>query len=112
MRKGLFFSGAGEPIVLVALDWLGIDGESQDDFRKALAEAAGTIPQRVAVHTLHQHDAPRSSFAAERILLNAGLKPGSFESSYQLEAIDRLRNAVKNSLKNASPVAHLGTGSV
>ena len=109
--KGIVLLGAGEPVVLVALDWLGIDGESQDAFRKALAEAAGTVPQRVAVHTLHQHDAPRSNFAAERILLNAGLKPGSFESSYQLEVIDRLRKAVKNSLINASPLTHLGTGS-
>src|SRR5690348_3548321 len=51
--KGIVLSGAGNPIVLVAVDWISIDGESQDAFKNALAKAAGTTPERVAVHTLH-----------------------------------------------------------
>lgn len=109
--KGIVLLGAGDPIVLVAVDWIGIDGESHDAFRKALAEAAGTTPQRIALHTLHQHDAPCSNFGVERILKNAGLDPGCYESSFQLEVIDRLSDAVRVSLKNVSPVTHIGTGS-
>jgi hypothetical protein len=108
--KGIVLIGSGQPIVLMAIDWLGIDGESYDAFRKALARGAGTVPERVAVHTLHQHDAPRSNFAAERILKNAGLKPGCFESSFQWDVIDRMEAAVRNSLKNSTPVSHIGFG--
>ena len=42
----------GEPIVLCAVDWIGIANEGHDAFRDALAEAAGTTRDRVAVHTL------------------------------------------------------------
>src|SRR6185436_725928 len=53
--RGVVLLGAGEPIVLCALDWIGIANEGQDMFRGALARAAGTSSTRVAIHTLHQH---------------------------------------------------------
>jgi hypothetical protein len=108
--KGIVLSGAGQPIVLVAIDWLGIDDESQDAFRSALAKAAGTIQERVAVHTLHQHDAPRSNFTAERILKDAGLNPMCFDGSFQREFIQRLASAVETSLKNSKLITHIGLG--
>ena len=108
--KGIILFGAGQPIILLAVDWLGIDDESQDEFKLALADAAGTIPERVAVHTLHQHDAPRCNFGAERILKEAGLKPLVFESSFAHELIRRLRLAVQKSLNNSQPVTHVGLG--
>src|ERR1700709_2644887 len=54
--RGIVLLGAGEPIVLCAVDWIGIANDGHDVFCQALAEAAGTTPSRVAVHTLHQHD--------------------------------------------------------
>ena len=54
--RGVVLVGSGQPIVLCAVDWIGIANEGHDAFRVALADAAGTIPGRVAVHTLHQHD--------------------------------------------------------
>src|SRR5262245_46644905 len=56
--RGVVILGAGEPIVLGAIDWIGIANEGHDAFRGALARAVGTSPTRVSVHTLHQHDAP------------------------------------------------------
>src|SRR5687768_7624563 len=56
--RGVVLLGAGEPIVLCALDWIGVANEGQDAFKAALAQAAGTKTERVAIHTLHQHDAP------------------------------------------------------
>lgn len=108
--KGIVLSGAGNPIVLVAIDWISIDGDSQDAFKSALAKAAGTTPERVAVHTLHQHDAPTSNFLAEKILKDSGLRPGVFESSYQRELVQRLASAVEKSVKNSQPVTHIGLG--
>src|SRR5690554_6159266 len=80
--KGVVLLGAGQPIILVAVDWIGIANDSQDAFKEALAAGAGTVPERVAVHTLHQHDAPISDFGAEDILLETGLDPAAFESSF------------------------------
>src|SRR3954470_23690822 len=40
--RGIVLLGAGEPIVLCAVDWIGIANEGQDAFRNALAHAAGT----------------------------------------------------------------------
>ena len=60
--RGVVLLGQAEPIVLCAVDWIGIANEAHDAFRERLAKAAGTTPDRVAVHTLHQHDAPLCDF--------------------------------------------------
>jgi len=92
--KGVVLLGAGQPIVLLAVDWIGIANESQDEFKRTLASAAGTIPQRVAVHCLHQHDAPR----------------GDIQNDFVLAVLHRLEIAVQQSLDQAQPVTHLGFG--
>ena len=65
---GVVIAGQGRPVVLCALDWIGISNGGYTAFREALAKAAGTGPTRVAVHTLHQHDAPRCDFSAQEML--------------------------------------------
>src|SRR5262245_28081715 len=85
--RGIVLLGAGEPIVLCALDWIGIANEGQDEFRSALGRAAGTSPHRVAVHTLHQHDAPDCDFSAERILKEAGLDARQYDGRFQRQVI-------------------------
>jgi len=60
--KGIVLMGSGQPIVLCSVDWIGISNDSQDAFRQELADAAGTVPERVAVHVVHQHDAPMCDF--------------------------------------------------
>jgi len=108
--RGLVLLGAGDPIVLCAVDWIGIANEGHDAFRSALARAAGTAPQRVAVHTLHQHDAPDCDFSAERILKDAGLNARQYEGSFQRQVISNLETAVRESLPRAQSVTHLGLG--
>src|SRR5690606_22084484 len=71
--RGIVLLGAGDPIVLCAFDWVGIGNGSYDAFRDALARAVVTHPDRVALHTLHQHDAPGSDFVTERLLARHGL---------------------------------------
>src|SRR6187399_3447904 len=57
--RGVVLLPAGQqPIVLCAVDWLGIGNASRDSWLAALVKAAGTVPGRVALHTVHQHDAP------------------------------------------------------
>ncbi|HEU0124558.1 MAG TPA: hypothetical protein VFQ91_28765 [Bryobacteraceae bacterium] len=67
--RGVVLLPAGErPIVLCAVDWLGIGNQSRDQWLKALAQAVGTTPQRVALHTVHQHDAPGADHSALALL--------------------------------------------
>ncbi len=108
--RGVVLLGAGQPIVLCAVDWIGIANEAHDAFRQALAEAAGTTPDRVAVHALHQHDAPDCDFSAEQILKEAGADPGHFASEFQRQKLAELAAAVKASLSSAQPVTHVGWG--
>ena len=109
--RGVVLLGAGEPIVLVAVDWIGIANESHDAFRDALAKAAGTTRQRVAVHTLHQHDAPHADFTAERLLKEAGATElGKLDGAIARDLIDRASQAVQNAIGNAQNVTHVGWG--
>ncbi|MRG48353.1 hypothetical protein GFS24_24770 [Chitinophaga sp. SYP-B3965] len=108
--KGIVLTGAGKPIVLCAIDWIGIANEGYDEFRKAIAEAAGTTPDRVALHALHQHDAPVCDFGAEAWLKKEGMNLQGFEGTFAREVISRLKVAITGSLKNAQPVTHIGLG--
>lgn len=108
--KGIVLTGSGQPIVLCAVDWIGIANEAHDVFRERLAKAAGTAPGRVAVHTLHQHDAPDCDFSAERILKEAGLEPRQFESAWQRQLLEQLADAVAQAMRQPQPVTHLGLG--
>jgi hypothetical protein len=108
--RGIVLLGAGEPIVLCAVDWIGIANEGHDAFRDALARAAATSSRRVAVHSLHQHDAPDCDFSAERILKEAGADPHQFEGGFQRQVIADLERAVREALPRAQPVTHYGLG--
>src|SRR6266849_2632229 len=47
--RGIVLLTEDRPIVLCALDWVGIGNSGYDAFREALAKAAGTTRERVAV---------------------------------------------------------------
>jgi hypothetical protein len=108
--RGIVLLGAGEPIVLCAVDWIGIANEGHDAFRAALANAATTTATRVAVHAIHQHDAPDCDFSAEKILKDAGMDARQFESGYQRQILSNLAAAVRLSLGSAQLVTELGLG--
>jgi hypothetical protein len=109
--RGIVIAGAGTPIVLCAVDWIGIANEGHDQFREALATAAGTTPDRVAVHTLHQHDAPGCDFTAERLVRDLGLKGlGRFDGGFHREVMQRAALAIKRALASAQPATHFGWG--
>src|ERR1043166_3036150 len=70
---GLVLLGHEQPIVLAAVDWCEIRNETYARWQEALAAAAGTIPERVMICTVHQHDAPVADLEAERILRERNL---------------------------------------
>lgn len=109
--RGVVLLGADKPIVLCAIDWIGIANEGHDAFRDALADAAATTRDRVAVHVLHQHDAPGCDFTAERLLRDRGIvNLGQFDSTFHRIVIDRAAKAIQESLASAQPATHYGWG--
>jgi hypothetical protein len=108
--RGVVLLGEGAPVVLCAVDWIGIGNDGQAEFRAALAKAAGTTSQRVAVHTLHQHDAPHCDFSADRLLAAQGINREVFDAAFARGVIARAAAAVGQAVAKARPVTHLGLG--
>ena len=109
--RGVVILGPEQPIVLCAVDWIGIANEGHDAFRAALAGAAGTVPARVAVHALHQHDAPGCDFTAEKIIKELDVKGYTrFEGTFHRVVIQRAADAIRAALPNAQPITHYGFG--
>lgn len=108
--RGIVLLGAGDPIVLCALDWVGIGNGSYDAFREAIAEAVKTTPERVAVHTLHQHDAPGSDFATEQLLAEHGLARRFSNPEADAQVMARVAQAAQAALAKSRPVTHVGLG--
>lgn len=108
--RGVVILGSGQPIVLCAVDWIGIGNEGHDAFCEALAAAAGTTPSRVAVHTLHQHDAPACDFGAEAIIQKTPNLINHYNGAIARDVMDRLKSAIELSVKSPRPVTHIGLG--
>ena len=106
--RGVVLLGDELPIVLCAVDWIGIANEGQDAFKEAFAEAAGTIPERVAVHTLHQHDAPICDLTANRILAEHGYNGILADPVFIRKTIARAAEAIQVAVENPIEVTHIG----
>lgn len=108
--RGIVLVGANEPIVLCAIDWIIIGNDGNKVFREELARAAGTTPERVAVHVLHQHDAPRCDFAADQLARDEGVRETRMDAAFARDVIRRAAQAVGQAVKNAQAVTHIGLG--
>ena len=108
---GVVLLGAGKPVVLCSVDWTGILNEAHVAWRVALAQAAGTTPDRVAVHCVHQHNAPFACLEAEKLVSAHAELPHIVLPDFHARAIDTVGLAVAGALKKAVPVSHVAMGS-
>ena len=125
--KGFVLTGAEKPFVVIAFDWCEIRGTSFDKWKQALAQAAGTDPQRVLVTSTHVHDAPVMDEDAEKLLREMeasgawkNIPPPDPAAPIQIASvcrpafndacIPRVTAAVRESLLHARRVTHFGTG--
>ncbi|MGQ9592381.1 MAG: hypothetical protein ACUVYA_19045, partial [Planctomycetota bacterium] len=106
--RGFVLEGAGEPLVLVAVDWCEIRNEAYRRWREALAKAAGTVPERVLLSAVHQHDAPVADVGAERLLEGVGLGGELLDLTFHDAAVARVARALEESRRRARRVTHLG----
>ncbi len=108
--RGIVLLGNDAPIVLCAVDWVGIANGGHDAWRDALARAAGTTRERVAVHTLHQHDTPDCDFTSEALLVRHELGGSEFAPGFCREAMERTASAVAHAVQRPIVVTHIGLG--
>lgn len=110
LARGLVLLGAGDPIVLCAFDWVALANASHVAIREALARAVGTTPERVAVHTVHQHDAPGSDLDTERMLEAQGLGGRFSDADFNRRVFQAVADAARASLAQAQTVDQVGFG--
>jgi hypothetical protein len=108
--RGIIFLNDERPIVLCGVDWVGISGKGHLAWRKALAEAAGTSPDRVALHCLHQHDAPGFDPGAEKLMVERNQPGCGYLPGFNQLLFDRAAHAIKSALDRPRLVTHVGLG--
>lgn len=108
--RGVVLLGAGAPIVLAAVDWTGIMNDSHRIFCEIIAEAAQTTPDRVALHTVHQHNAPFVDREANKILRAAGSSTLVYDDIFIDKTMERTRLAITEALESQQPITHLRVG--
>ena len=110
LAKGVVIEADGERAVLCALDWCMVCNGTHDSMRRRLAAAVGTTPDRVAVQTLHQHNAPMGDRDGQRLLAQHG-DATSYLAPEVLEAVEaRMAAAAAESVGRLTSFDRVGTG--
>jgi hypothetical protein len=107
---GVVLMGAGAPVVLCAVDWCGLRNDSHLAWRQALARAAHTTSERVAVHCVHPHDAPFADTQAQKLIEAVPGAPPSLDLKFFARAVANVAIAVKKALATTSRFTHIGVG--
>ena len=109
--RGIVLLPEGEkPIVLCSIDWLGIANAAHTEFREKLAAAAGSTIDRVSVHSIHQHDAPRCDFSSEEVLAEFGHGGKYYDDRFHRDVFVRAAAAVEAAIPQARKVSQVGFG--
>ncbi|MCY4587743.1 MAG: hypothetical protein OXB98_17035 [Bryobacterales bacterium] len=106
---GFVLLGLDKPIVICVVDWTGILNAAHIAWRQALAEAAGTTPERVALHSVHPHNAPFACLDAQQIVAQYPELPPTLDLAFFQSCLERTRDAVSKALtqpRQVTAVAH------
>ncbi len=110
LANGFVLLGPDQPMVLVAIDWCEIRNEAYARWRTVLAEFAHTIPERVLVTCLHQHDAPLFDMEAQKLVKANQLEGKLCDLDFLEQGIQRVASALRESLKVPRRVSSIGIG--
>jgi hypothetical protein len=107
---GVVLLGGDAPIVLCAVDWCGIRNDAHAAWRRALADAAHTTAERVAVQSIHAHDAPFADLEAQKLAEKVPGVPTCLDRPFFDRVVARTADAVKASLARTEPINRIGLG--
>ncbi|HNY86797.1 MAG TPA: hypothetical protein PKN23_09875 [Candidatus Hydrogenedentes bacterium] len=108
--KGIVLEHGGERHVLCVVDWCELCNDDHRRFCEAIAAAAGTAPDRVAVHTVHQHTAPMADLKAFVMLKDVPSPPPVPTAEAFSGPLARLEAAVREACGRLEPYDRIGTG--
>jgi len=108
--RGLILFGAEKPIVLCAIDWAEISNREHLRWRQALAAAAGTEPDRVAVQCTHAHNTPWPDREAQNLLDTAGFPDLIMAGDWAEKIRGTVATAVQAAVAAPRPCTHVATG--
>ncbi len=108
--RGVILFGSGKPIVLCVADFVGIGNASHDRWRTALADAAGTSVERVAMHTIHNHDAPGYDASTDDLLAEQGLGGKVHDPENHDQTIAKVAAAIGEACKTPVAISKVGFG--
>src|SRR5258708_5513992 len=107
---GVVLLGSGAPIVLAAIDWTGLRNEAYRIWRKAVADAAHTVPENVALHCVHPHNAPFADTEAQKLMARAPSGPPILDLKFFDKAVSASTEAGKSALKTPRPFKNIAQG--
>jgi hypothetical protein len=105
---GVVLMGAGQPVVLCAVDWCILGNEAHERMRQVLAKAAHTVAGKVAVHCVHQHNAPMVDVEAQRLAQGAAGAPQCLDLQYFDRAVEVVAAALGKALGKTTAFNHIG----
>lgn len=108
--RGIVLTGKGKPVVLCALDWAEVSNREHLRWREALAAAAGTDPDRVAVHCTHAHGTPWPDREAQNLLDEVGAANVIMTGTWCEQARTAVACAVRAAVAAIQPCTHIATG--
>jgi len=107
---GLILFSDQAPIALCAIDWCEISNQSHVLWRKKLAAAVGTTPERVAVQCMHPHCTPWPDEEAQELVSQQPGLRHVMDVSWCGQALERVAQVAQKAVKQRQPFTHLGYG--
>jgi hypothetical protein len=104
---GFVLLGCGKPIVVCAVDWTGLLNSAHVQWRQALADAAATTRERVAVQCVHQHNAPFACLDAQRIVSLYEELPSIVEVDFFESCLESGKKSIAEALTRSRPITHV-----
>jgi hypothetical protein len=108
--KGVVLQDGQKRYVLCAVDWCGIGNRTHAEFRRKVADAAGTTPDLVAIQSIHQHTAPYVDGTAYDLMRKHGAPVYEFTDKAIGRVTHQLASAVREAVGRLQAFDRIGTG--
>lgn len=107
---GAVILGASAPVVLCAVDWCGIRNDAHLAWTTAIAKAAHTTRDRVAVQSVHPHNAPFADTGAQKLIDATPGAPANLDSKFFSRLVEQVEQTVAAALKKPLKFDRIGLG--
>jgi hypothetical protein len=108
--RGILLEGSGLPVVLASLDWTGVSNDSHRIWTEALAAVAMTTPDRVALHCVHQHNAPFVDHHGNLLLQKSNAATLLFDPLFFDSLVESSCAALRAAMSDGRPIDRIRVG--